>query len=360
MHRPGGKASCDRARGLQRDTRLADTARAHQADQPHVGMEQQLADLGELALAADRLVGGRRQTPGEPGSGPVGAELGVVRQDHSLEPSQLRPRLDAELVDEHLTPDAHRLERLRLSAGSVQRDHQLSAQPLAQGMLGDQRLQLADQVLGTSAGELRGHPLLDRLEVELLEPGDLELCELIEAVVGEHVPAPEPQRHLEVGGGELGGVIPERHPRPAQKLLEAPGIDGHGIDVQGVAGRPVADERSTVPQTPAQPRDLLLQGLADAGGRLLAPERLDQLIRGDRVGGAEREHREEPALLRAFELHRVTRDLDLEVTQQPDIHPRIHASPAAQVSTRRQMGLGTLTPACQQDLGTGTGAFFGR
>ena len=128
-----------------------------------------------------------------------------MRKDHALEPPQLRAGLDAELVDEHLAADAHHLERLGLPARPVQRDHQLAAQTLAQRMLGDERLQLAREVLGASARQLRGDSLLDGLHVQLLEAS-----ELIEAVVGQDLATPQPQGQLEVGRGTLAIILSEQ------------------------------------------------------------------------------------------------------------------------------------------------------
>jgi hypothetical protein len=122
-----------------------------------------------------------------------------VREDHPLELPQLRPRLDPQFVDQELPSPAHRLEGVRLAARPVQGDHQLPAQPLAQGVLGHERLQLADQVLAAPAGQPRGEPLLDRLHVKLLQARDLALRELVEAVVGERVASPLGERRLQLG-----------------------------------------------------------------------------------------------------------------------------------------------------------------
>ena len=56
------------------------------------------------------------------------------------------PGLEPELVDQEPPALAHHLQRVRLAAGAIEREHQLPAQPLAQRVLGDQRAQLADQV----------------------------------------------------------------------------------------------------------------------------------------------------------------------------------------------------------------------
>ena len=54
------------------------------------------------------------------------------------------------------------LQRLGLARRAVEREHQLAAQPLAQRVLGDQRLQLADQVRVPAGGEVGVDALLER------------------------------------------------------------------------------------------------------------------------------------------------------------------------------------------------------
>ena len=85
-----------------------------------------------------------------PGRSAVSA--GSCASDHPLEPPQLGTRLDPELIDDQLAPGAHRLERLGLPAGPVQRDHQLAAQLLPQRVLSHQATQIADQVRVVAAG----------------------------------------------------------------------------------------------------------------------------------------------------------------------------------------------------------------
>ena len=47
------------------------------------------------------------------------------------------------------------LERLGLAPGAVEREHLLAAQPLAQRMLADERLELAGDLGVAAAGEVR-------------------------------------------------------------------------------------------------------------------------------------------------------------------------------------------------------------
>ena len=64
------------------------------------------------------------------------------------------------------------LERLRLAARAVQREHQLAAQPLAQRVLGDERLELADELGVPPQREVGVDPGLQRGEAQLVQPRD--------------------------------------------------------------------------------------------------------------------------------------------------------------------------------------------
>src|SRR3954451_22361497 len=129
-------------------------------------------------------------------------------------------------------------------------------------MLGYERPQLADEVGRLPAAEVRRDALLDGLHAQLLEAEDLGLRELVEAVVGERRPAPQRERRPELG--RIAGA------RAPQKELEAPAVDRLALDLQRVAGGP-APHRERLADAGPQPRDLLLQRLVAAVGRLGAP-----------------------------------------------------------------------------------------
>jgi hypothetical protein len=63
-----------------------------------------------------------------------------LAQDRLMQPPQLRAGFDADLLDQELARLAVGVESLRLPAGAVERKHALCMQPLAQRVLGDQRL----------------------------------------------------------------------------------------------------------------------------------------------------------------------------------------------------------------------------
>ena len=69
-------------------------------------------------------------------------ERRVLHQDLLLQLTQLRRRLDPQLVDQHRSRPLERPQRLRLTTRSVQRQHVQRPQPLAIRMLTTERLEL--------------------------------------------------------------------------------------------------------------------------------------------------------------------------------------------------------------------------
>ena len=74
------------------------------------------------------------------------ADRRVLAQDPRLQVLQAPARLDAELADERAARVLVGLERLRLAARAVEGLHQQLTRPLAQRLLGDERLELRDDV----------------------------------------------------------------------------------------------------------------------------------------------------------------------------------------------------------------------
>ena len=70
---------------------------------------------------------------------------GSWRRIASCSAPQLRPGLDADLLDERAPRLAVDLERLGLAPAAIEREHQLPGEPLAVAVLGDELLQLADE-----------------------------------------------------------------------------------------------------------------------------------------------------------------------------------------------------------------------
>ena len=77
---------------------------------------------------------------------PARLERRVVAEDRLLELLERRARLEAELLDEARSGRPVHLERLRLAAAAVEREHAQRLEALAQRVLGRQRLELADEL----------------------------------------------------------------------------------------------------------------------------------------------------------------------------------------------------------------------
>ena len=90
--------------------------------------------------------------------GDLGAYLISVSTQSTLGVPQIRTRLDAKFVPQHLPGRLVGSERIRLPAAAVQRNHQLLAKPLAQRIRGHQRLQFADHAAVPACGEIGFDP----------------------------------------------------------------------------------------------------------------------------------------------------------------------------------------------------------
>ena len=121
-------------------------------------------------------------------------ERGVLGEDRLVQALQLGAGLDADLLDERRARVAVGGERLRLAAGAIEREHPLGVQALAQRVLGDERVELADH-LGVPAGrEVGVDRHLGRAQAQLLEPADLGRGERLVGEVGERLAAPQRER----------------------------------------------------------------------------------------------------------------------------------------------------------------------
>ena len=97
-------------------------------------------------------------------------ERGVVREDRPLKRLQPLGRIEPEGLDEELPRRTVDLERVRLSSGTVEREHQLAAWPLVQRMLSDERLELGHEPGVPPERELRLRAVLERRQPQLLQP----------------------------------------------------------------------------------------------------------------------------------------------------------------------------------------------
>ncbi len=270
-------------------------------------------ELGDLA--------GRRRLGDLWGCG----QLGILAQHPPLELLQLRRRVEPELVGEREPRRPVDLERLRLAAAAVEREHQLAAQPLAQGVRSDQLLQLPDERSVPAEPELGVDPLLLRRHAQLVETCGLEPREVLLLEIGERRPAPELERIAEQPGLR-------RRLRVScllQQALEAVAIDGIPPDDEPVAGR-LRDE-DVSPDQLAQRRHRVLERPGRRRGRALPPEVGDEPVGGHDLTRAQRQCGEEGTLLSARQRDDPIAVPDLERAEQADLHRSV-VTPATSVS----------------------------
>ena len=120
-------------------------------------------------------------------------EPGVVREDRRLEPLQLGARFDPELIDQHRAGTREGLERLGLTTGAVEREHELAPAPLAERLLSNHGLKVGDQLIRVPASELGFDQVFARSPSDLVEPlafGSSE-ARIPIALIGSTSPEPE-------------------------------------------------------------------------------------------------------------------------------------------------------------------------
>ena len=225
-------------------------------------------------------------------------ERRLLPQDRPLELLQRRAGLDAELLDEQRPAVAVTRERLGLAAAAVERDHELAARPLAQGLFLDERLELGDEPGVLSQLEVGVDPLLQRIEPQLGKPAACRLCERLFAELGQRRTAPEVERLPQEHGLPRGLA---RGARLIGQLLEAAEVRLVRGGASQVAGRARLDRVG--PERLPQLGDVDLHDLVRARGRL-APEVVHERVHGDDAAGLEQQPREQRARLAARELRR--------------------------------------------------------
>ena len=201
---------------------------------------QNARDLGELVLASDE----RRRRRGEIAAAPAvdgdGGDRGVVREDRLLKPPKLRPRLEPQLVGEHAPRLLERLERVGLAAAAVERQHQLPPQPLAEGVVRERRTERRRQLAMLAEREPDLEVLLERVDVQRLEPTCLGAEPRRARQALQRRPAPEGQRRRDRVRRGMGVAVAQRGARLREQLLEP-----HRVDARVLERVPVgrADDR---------------------------------------------------------------------------------------------------------------------
>jgi hypothetical protein len=237
----------------------------------------------------------------------------VLAQDPLVQLAQLDARLNADLIDEP-PPRHHKgIERLGLTARPVQRKHPLGTQALAQRVLLDQPLQLAQRLLLAPRRELGVHRQLGRAQPQLVKPADLDPGERLVRDVGQRRTAPQRERLArQTVGGVAGGLLDE--------TLEARDVNGVRGDPQLVAAPTGQDLGPVACQQATQLRHVQLHHLRSRRRRGVAPETTHEAVDRDRSVRLQGEHGQHRSLLGGTQRDRPVVDGRLDRPEQPHVH----------------------------------------
>ena len=210
-----------------------------------------------------------------------------------------------------------RLQRVRLPARAVEREHDLAAQALAQRVLGDQRLELGHDGVVIAEREVSVDALLERDDAKLFEPARLGFGIRLVRDLGVRRPAPQRERVVQEPGAVRGLAIA----CVAQRRLEPGRVDLPRVGAQHVTGR--ARDQHVLAEQPAQLGNRVVERRARRARRLVAPELVDDAIGRDDVVRPDEQRREERALPLAGDLDELAVALDLERPQDAEFDHRL-------------------------------------
>jgi hypothetical protein len=211
-----------------------------------------------------------------------------------------------------LTLAVHR-ERVRLTAGAVEREHQLCAPALPERVLTDETLKLGNKLRVETELEVGIDPAIERRQTQLFKPAALGARERFVEVC-QNGPAPEPEgllQRLGCRGRFLSG-------RFFDQPLEALRIEVAGVDLDQVAGRPRDDRLAA--EGLAKLRDVYLERRRGGLGRGPAPKLVDQTAAGNDLVRVQQENSEQLARFRACDGNLPAAHAHLERTEDQELH----------------------------------------
>ena len=315
-------------RGLDSESALADAGSA--GERHEAVLVQNARDLRERFRSPDER--GRRcgEIAAAPANGRDGGDRRVVREDRLLQPSELRPRLEPKLVGKDAPGLLERLERIGLATAAVERQHQLPPEPLPERVVRERRTERRRQLAMLAEGEPDLEVLLERVDVQHLEPACLGAEPGRAGQPLQRRPAPEGKRRGDRVRRALNVVGPQRGAGLREQLLEPHGIDERVLErvAVGRAGDRLFSERG------AEAGDVVMERVPRRGRELLTPEAVDERVDVDHAAVPEREQREQRLTLRAAHVRgRPARD-NLERAEQPDLEWLAHRMANTEESRR--------------------------
>ena len=179
---------------------------------------------------------------GPPRAG-LSVERGILQEDPRLELLQCGHGLEPERVYQRGATLAEHLERLGLSAGAVERQHQLAAQALVQRMLRHDLLELRDEHRAAAELELGVEALLQHRQTQTAQALDDRHRERLEREIRERLAPPDRERFPVELDGRLRVATAERRSRSIREPLEVLEVERIRRHQDPVAGWSRLDHR---------------------------------------------------------------------------------------------------------------------
>ena len=199
-------------------------------------------------------------------------------------------------------------------------------------MLADEGLELGDELGVAAEGEVGLDPLLEGGQVQLLEASDLALREGLGREVRKRRSAPERECRSQGLRRALGLALGEELSTLAEQALEPAEVELLGLERKQV---PLPTRLQTpVAERLAELRDVDVDAVEGARGRVFVPERVDQAVRGDDLAGAQEKECEQRPLLARADLERLPALGRLERAEDAELDRVVTSGQAASFSAR--------------------------
>ena len=253
-----------------------------------------------------------------------------MREDRLLEPPELGPRLEPQLVGEHAPRLLEGLERIRLAAAAVERQHQLPPQPLPERVVRQRRTERRRELPMLAEREPDLEVLLERVDVQRLEPARLGAEPRRAGQTLQRRSAPEGERRRDRVRRGKDVALPQRGARLREQLLEPDRIHIRALQRVPVGG---ADDR-LLSERGAKAGDVMMERVPRSGRELLPPQAVDERVDVDHPALPEREHRQQGLTLRAAHVRDRPARENLERAEKPDFEQLLHARLASSDESR--------------------------
>jgi hypothetical protein len=215
-------------------------------------------------------------------------QRGIVGQHGSLERLELGPGVHAQLLDQHGTSVLVLPQGLGLTPAPVQRQDELGAEPLAEGMRSHEVDQRRHHLRVPSRVELRVGESFVRGQHELGQPGRGLPGERVVHQACERMPAHQRQRGPVALGRSVLIASARCFATVTNQSLHPERVDVVRLDDQDVARSPPCHHLRA--EDAAQLRDLCLQRVRRVRRVLLDPDLVDETVTGHRMRRRQRQH----------------------------------------------------------------------